>query len=173
MRWLASSDGWQVNDYSWCGDSSFTVSDWDDKVKNYTDYSVPIFLSEYGCNKPSPRKFTEVKTLYSKDMTSVFSGGLVYEYSQEPNNFGLVEISSDRKSVDKLGDFDALKKQYAAAKNPEGDGGFQENLPPSKCPSKSSEWEASNDLPSMPQAAEQYYVSPARDRRTDQRTDAD
>ncbi|KAF8243285.1 glycolipid anchored surface protein GAS1 [Wilcoxina mikolae CBS 423.85] len=155
----ARSDFFAVNDYSWCGSSSFTTSNWDAKVKNYTDYSIPIFLSEYGCNKPSPRQFGEVKTLYSDLMSGVFSGGLVYEYSQEPNNFGLVEISKDRKSVTKLGDFDALKKQLLAAKNPSGDGGYQTNLKPADCPQKSSNWEADNTLPSLPTAAEQYYVS--------------
>ena len=34
-------------------------------------------------------------SIYSNEMIDVFSGGLVYEYSQEPNNYGLVEINQD------------------------------------------------------------------------------
>lgn len=93
-------------------------------------------------------------------MSPVFSGGLVFEYSQEPNNFGLVEISDDRASVDKLGDFEALKEQFSKAKNPSGDGGFQEGLDVSECPGfVQGRWEANNTLPTLPSAAQKYYVS--------------
>jgi len=93
-------------------------------------------------------------------MTSVFSGGLVYEYSQEPNNYGLVQISDDRGSVEKLADFEALKKQFAATKNPSGNGGYREDLDIAECPEfVTGRWEANNTLPTLPQAAEKYYVS--------------
>lgn len=36
------SDFFAFNDYSWCDPSSFTISGWDQKVKNFTDYSIPI-----------------------------------------------------------------------------------------------------------------------------------
>ena len=37
------SDFFAFNDYSWCGsDSSFTISGWDQKVKNFTGYGIPI-----------------------------------------------------------------------------------------------------------------------------------
>ncbi|KAI5816315.1 Glucanosyltransferase-domain-containing protein [Pyronema omphalodes] len=157
----ARSDFFAINDYSWCGSSSFTTSDWSEKVKNYTDYSIPIFLSEYGCNTPSPRQFGEVTTLYSDKMSPVFSGGLVYEYSQEPNNFGLVEISKDRKSVKKLPDFETLKEQLDKASNPSGDGKAQTGLKISDCPAKSNNWEASDDLPALPKAAEKYMQNGA------------
>ena len=109
---------------------------------------------------PSPRQFGEVPTLYSTQMSSVFSGGLVYEYSQEPNNYGLVEVSNDGNTVTKRSDFDSLKKQYSAAKNPTGDGGARTGLKVSKCPAfKKGLWEASDDLPSVPSGAETYFVS--------------
>lgn len=44
-------------------------------------------------------------------MIDVFSGGLVYEFSQEPNNYGLVEIKPDG-DVQLLPDFLALKNQF-------------------------------------------------------------
>jgi hypothetical protein len=157
----ARSDFFAINDYSWCGSSSFTTSNWEAKVKSYTDYSIPIFLSEYGCNAPSPRQFGEVSTLYSDKMSPVFSGGLVYEYSQEPSNYGLVEISKDRKSVKKLKDFDTLKEQLDDASDPSGDGKYQTGLKISDCPSKSNNWEASDDLPAFPKAAEKYMQNGA------------
>lgn len=76
------SDFFAFNDYSWCDPSSFEISGWDQKVKNFTGYGLPLFLSEYGCNI-NTRKFEEVAALYSTQMTAVYSGGLVYEYSQE------------------------------------------------------------------------------------------
>lgn len=135
------------------------VSGWDQKVKNYTDYSIPIFLSEFGCNVPSPRTFGEITSLYSSDMTGVFSGGLVYEFTQEASKYGLVQVSDDGKSVETLVDYDNLQKMYKATAAPTGDGGFQENLPAEKCPDQTSLWEASNTLPDLPSAASVYMVS--------------
>jgi hypothetical protein len=36
------SDFFAFNDYSWCDPSSFQVSGWDQKVKKYSDYSIPL-----------------------------------------------------------------------------------------------------------------------------------
>jgi hypothetical protein len=36
------SDFFAFNDYSWCSPSSFTQSGWDQKVKNFTGYGIPI-----------------------------------------------------------------------------------------------------------------------------------
>lgn len=127
------------------------------QVENYTGYSIPLFLSEYGCNKIKPRIFNEVKALYSTQMTSVFSGGLVYEFTQEPNDYGLVQVNGD--NITTLTDYDNLKKQFASTDSPPGDGGYQENLPPSTCPERSDIWEASNTLPAVPSAASVYFVS--------------
>jgi 1,3-beta-glucanosyltransferase GAS3 len=70
-----------------------------------------VFFSEYGCNKVTPRIFTEVQALYGINMTGVFSGGLVYEYSQEESNYGLVVINGDG-SVQLRVDYDNLQQQY-------------------------------------------------------------
>jgi hypothetical protein len=69
-----------------------------------------IQYSEYGCNEVQPRVFDEVKALYSDKMTSL-SGGMVYEYSQEEADYGLVQINSNG-SVSLRTDFDNLLKQY-------------------------------------------------------------
>jgi len=36
------SDFFGFNDYSWCDPSSFTTSGWDQKVKKFSNYSIPI-----------------------------------------------------------------------------------------------------------------------------------
>ncbi|ODV64270.1 glycoside hydrolase family 72 protein [Ascoidea rubescens DSM 1968] len=160
---MARSDFLGINDYSWCGESTFKKSGWDKKVKMYENYSIPIFLSEFGCNEvKESRPFNEIEALYSKDMTHVFSGGLVYEYSMEDNNYGLVEINDD-ESIKKLSDFENLKKMYASVSNPSGDGGYTESNNISTCPSSSTNWEPSarGSLPDMPEGAEDYLKNGA------------
>ena len=147
----------QVNDYSWCGESSLTLSAWDQKVKNFSDYSIPLFLSEYGCNTVPERPFTEVEALYGQEMTPVFSGGLVYEYSNEANNYGLVEIDTlNAKDVTMLGDFDRLKAAFENTPIPEDDGGYKTDGKPSECPPNTKDWEALSDVPPMPDSARKY-----------------
>lgn len=90
--------------------------------------------------------------LYSDRMTSVYSGGLVYEYSQEESDYGLVEIGSD--SVKELPDFQALKAAFDETPAPSGDGGYRGSGEPSECPAQSSTWNvSSNALPSIPAPA--------------------
>jgi hypothetical protein len=36
------SDFFAFNDYSWCDPSSFQISGWDQKVKNFTNYGLPL-----------------------------------------------------------------------------------------------------------------------------------
>ncbi|KAJ2965708.1 hypothetical protein NQ176_g10486 [Zarea fungicola] len=85
------SDFFAFNDYSWCN-TDFQTSGWDQKVKNFTDYGVPLFLSEYGCNQNGKRKFQELQALMDKEMTGVYSGGIMYEYSYEESKYGIVQI---------------------------------------------------------------------------------
>lgn len=72
--------------------------------------SNPIFFSEYGCNEVTPRKFTEVEAVYGEKMTQAMCGGLIYEYSQEKNNYGLVKLKGDTATL--LVDYDNLMKQH-------------------------------------------------------------
>ncbi|KAF2672362.1 hypothetical protein BT63DRAFT_398665 [Microthyrium microscopicum] len=102
-----------LNSYSWCGAAAtFQSAGYNTLVSDFQSTSVPVFFSEYGCNLPAgvPRVFNEVQALYGPNMTD-FNGGLVYEYSQETSNYGLVTINSDG-SVQLLKDFDNLQGQY-------------------------------------------------------------
>ncbi|KAK1772650.1 Glucanosyltransferase-domain-containing protein [Phialemonium atrogriseum] len=108
---ISKADIFALNSYSWCGDATFTSSGYDTLVEGFQESAVPIFYSEYGCNTPSPRLFTEVPAIYGSEMTAVFSGGVVYEYSQEENNYGLVTIHSNG-SATLLNDFYTLRDQY-------------------------------------------------------------
>ncbi|RFU26229.1 hypothetical protein B7463_g10109, partial [Scytalidium lignicola] len=145
------SDFFAFNDYSWCDPSSFTQSGWDQKVKNFTDYGIPIFLSEYGCIT-NGRQFEEVSALYNTEMTICYSGGMVYEYSQEGNGYGLVTIDGSTVTTDK--DFTALKTAFSKTPNPTGDGNYNPTAHSSTCPPASSTWNVTSDnLPALPSAA--------------------
>ncbi|KAH0402784.1 glycolipid anchored surface protein GAS1, partial [Aureobasidium melanogenum] len=77
--------------YGWAGvKSNMQISGWNALINRYEKFAIPAFLSEYGVNTYQPRQFHETKALYSDPMTRVFSGGCVYEFTDNPNDFGLV-----------------------------------------------------------------------------------
>ncbi|KAJ6784811.1 hypothetical protein PWT90_09695 [Aphanocladium album] len=155
------SDFFAFNDYSWCN-TDFVKSGWDQKVKNFTDYGMPLFLSEYGCNQNGARKFDELEALMNKEMTGVYSGGIMYEYSYEESKYGIVDLSGKDGSgdVSKHGDgseYDNFKKSLKANPAPSGDGGAASSQKSSKCPEKSSNWNVDPKLlPEMPKEAQKY-----------------
>lgn len=110
---LDAIDFYGVNSYQWCGAQTFQSSGYDTLVSDYSEFTKPLFLSEYGCNEVLPRGFNEVQAIYSPSMLGVFSGGLVYEYTQEPNNYGLVQLDTSG-DVELLPDYFALQNQFAA-----------------------------------------------------------
>jgi hypothetical protein len=93
-------------------------------------------------------------------MTSVYSGGLLYEYTMESNGFGIVEVRGD--TVSELPDFQTIKRQIAGTQMPSGDGGYKKNLPPSECPKESQNWQVQGvGLPTIPKPAEKYFQNGA------------
>ena len=82
-------------------------------------------------------------------MTGVFSGGLAYEFTEEPNNYGLVEVNGTTATM--RNDFVALQKQYKAVTSvPEGS--VASVTRPTTCPAENSyaNLNGTNDLPDTP-----------------------
>lgn len=95
-------------------------------------------------------------------MTGVYSGGLVYEYSQEESNYGLVEINGE--TVTERPDYAELKTAFQKTKNPSGDGGYKSSGSASQCPTKSNTWNvtmSSDQLPAVPSGADELFKNGA------------
>lgn len=82
-------DFFSLNAYSWCGDSSYQTSGYNMLEANSTEYNIPIFMSETGCNVARPRTFQDQNALYG-EMADTWSGSIIYEWIEEANNYGLV-----------------------------------------------------------------------------------
>lgn len=107
------TDIFALNSYSWCGKATFEEAGYNKLVDMFKDSSVPVFMSEYGCREIRPRVFDETAALYSSKMNPYFSGGVVYEYTQEKNDYGLVVLNSDG-SVKLKTDYNNFASQLAS-----------------------------------------------------------
>ena len=165
-----SVDFWGYNVYSWCGDSTYDQSGYKDRTDEFRNYSVPVFFAEYGCNAVQPRKFTEIDALYRDPMDQVWSGGIIYMYFQEVNNYGwyfpclgsdtqltevgLVSVVNDQ--ITKLWDFGAYSQRIGSA-NPTGidkASYTSTNTALQACPTINSKWAAAaTPLPPTPDPA--------------------
>lgn len=83
-------DFYSLNAYEWCGSSSYEQSGYNILQKNATDYPIPIFFSETGCNTPSPRTFEDQTAIFGKQMADTWSGSIIYEWIEETNDYGLI-----------------------------------------------------------------------------------
>ncbi|RMZ72512.1 carbohydrate-binding module family 43 [Pyrenophora seminiperda CCB06] len=142
-----SIDFWGYNVYSWCGKSNYATSSYGERVDFFSKYPVPVFFAEYGCieglaDGPTSRPFTEVSVLYG-NMTSVFSGGIVYEWFMGANNYGLVSLSNNDASVSPYPDFTSLSSQLAkvSPSTTQRSAYTPTNSPPA-CPSVGGTWAA-------------------------------
>ena len=109
------SDWFGLNSYSWCGMSSFQQAGYDQLVDWFSNTTIPVFFSEYGCNQVEPRPFTEIPVIYGPQMAS-FSGGLIYQWTQDSNNYGIVQVNPDG-SAKLLQDYDTIKTQLGKIDN--------------------------------------------------------
>ncbi|KAJ5516285.1 hypothetical protein N7527_007845 [Penicillium freii] len=83
-------DFYSLNAYEWCGASSYEQSGYNILQKNATDYPIPIFFSETGCNTPSPRTFEDQAAIFGEHMSDTWSGSIIYEWIEETNDYGLI-----------------------------------------------------------------------------------
>jgi hypothetical protein len=115
---ISKSDFYGLNSYEWCsGTNDWQTSGYGLLESSFNSTSIPVFLSEYGCNKNSPRTFDEVYQGIYAQLDDVFSGGLVYEYSQETSNYGLVNLD-DNGDAQILQDYVNLQAAYNKIKLP-------------------------------------------------------
>lgn len=120
-------------------------------------------MSEYGCIT-NTRTFAETSELYQTEMTKVFSGGLVYEYSQEGNGYGVVTI--DGSTVTPYDEqFSYLQSALANTTDPSDGGGYTTSSTVQDCPDQSDDWDTSpftgSALPALPSGAETYMKNGA------------
>jgi hypothetical protein len=91
----------------------------------------------------------------SSKMTSVYSGGLMYEYALEENGYGIAKIPSpNAPTVQEQDGFAKFATALAANPAPQGDGGFASASHSVACPTKDSNWLIDTSLlPAIPEEA--------------------
>lgn len=115
-------DFYGINNYEWCGHSTFRTSGYSERLLDYQGFPIPVFFSEFGCNTVRPRPFTEVDALFSPLMAEVFSGGIMYMYFEEANNYGIVAVEDFQNissAVTLLDEFKFLQYQFSKV-DPQG-----------------------------------------------------
>ena len=88
-------------------------------------YPVPVFFSEDGCNLVRPRTFSDLAAVYGPEMTPILSGSIIYEWTQEANDYGIIQYPDTCIQdgitvpvgipVPLQPEFDNLKSAWAAA----------------------------------------------------------
>lgn len=152
-----SIDFFGQNAYGWCGKSTMTVSGYNYLAGNASGYSIPIFFSETGCKVDSTgRIFTDQASILGPDMNSQWSGAIIYEWSMEANNYGLVSTGAGGTPTPVSPDFTNLKNQWSTL-NPTGtpSSRYGANVTPPSCPKSTvSGWAINGDisLPTLKQA---------------------
>jgi hypothetical protein len=112
-----SIDFYGLNSYEWCGDSTYDTSGYSNLQAMSTNYSIPIFFSETGCNVGGPRTFDDQAAIFGPDMVDTWSGSIIYEWVQETNNYGLVrygngQIYQDQPPIPMQPDYSNLETQW-------------------------------------------------------------
>lgn len=71
-------DFFAINNYAWCGPSSFTASGYSELYNDSLDSPVPIFFSETGCTKVGNRSFDDQVAVLGPQMNTKWSGAMMY-----------------------------------------------------------------------------------------------
>ncbi|PVU90319.1 hypothetical protein BB561_004922 [Smittium simulii] len=148
----ARIDFYGVNTYRWCGkDTTFKSSGFEQMVLPFKDYSIPVILTEFGCNKFRPRDFHEVKSILGSDLNEILSGGFVYEYTQEDNDYGLVELDPNTQEIIKHIDSKYLAEAYKfEPKTNYKLDKYNPKLSPAQCPEPDEIWKVKNVKQTIP-----------------------
>jgi 1,3-beta-glucanosyltransferase GAS1 len=145
-------DFYGLNIYEWCGSNTFQGSGYEATTQAYSIFNIPLIFSEYGCNTVQPRTFEETPPLYSSNMTGVWSGGVLYEYFEDVNNYGLVSIENGQVST--LSDFNAFSSQIVSVSPSIGNtNSVTAATTTMTCPASGSTWSANTNLPPTPNSA--------------------
>jgi hypothetical protein len=151
-----SIDIYGLNDYEWCGNSTFQAS-YSATNSAFSNYNVVAYFSEFGCLTTGPRPWTEVAALFGPDMNTVWSGGVAFSYfpaESVQGQFGMVNISADGSTVTTGQDFANLEAEYGAVtfiNSPSQSSAGAATYP--ACPAQSSVFLASTTLPPTPNLA--------------------
>ncbi|KAJ3371135.1 1,3-beta-glucanosyltransferase gas1 [Allomyces arbusculus] len=147
-------DFYGANIYSWCAaNQTFETSGYVDRTKELASLGVPVLLSEFGCNIITPRTFPDVSSIYGPDMDAVVDGAIAYEYTEEDNRYGLVQVASaSATNVTLLPDFTNLKNQWSGAKpTPISMNSVKSSTSRPQCPGVDDTWMATaSPLPPTP-----------------------
>jgi 1,3-beta-glucanosyltransferase GAS1 len=163
-------DFFAYNIYSWCGSSSFVTSGYEYLYSMNSNISIPIFFAETGCNNPRNRQFGDLASVLGSDMNDVFSGAIVYEWTEEVSDYGLVSYTDTQSSTGTpvlLHDYTALKNQWATL-SPIGvkSDSYKPTLSPPPCPDTTqSVWQVDGKA-AVPTLGSSGLVSPSVPRTT-------
>lgn len=144
-------DIYGLNNYEWCGDSSFQKA-YATSDSEFANLNIPAYFSEFGCVDTPPRLWTEVQSIFGTDLNPHWSGGIAFSYFPAEGGFGLVTLSPDNSTVDtSSGDYQRLKAQYnnvTFINSPSQSAAGQTQFP--ACSAPTSDFLASPNLPPTP-----------------------
>lgn len=148
-----SLDIYGLNNYEWCGNSTFVASGWQEIVNDFSSVPVATYMSEYGCIFSPPRLWQEVGSLYSQPTTDVFSGGIAFSYFPTSDGYGMVTFTgTDGQTVTTSDDFTRLADQLGnVTSTPNTPAQSSVTVTQGTCPaSENSTFQASSTLPDTP-----------------------
>ncbi|KAH8671668.1 Glucanosyltransferase-domain-containing protein [Xylariales sp. PMI_506] len=88
-------DMYGMNLYTWCGNSSYYISGYDELPGDFDVFDIPVLFSETGCTQDGQRDFDDIGTMLGPVFQAVFSGAVAYEWTMEANGYGIVSYSAD------------------------------------------------------------------------------